>query len=313
VSSRDLPLKTLPSFAAVARLLSFSAAAKELHVSQSAMSQAMRSLEQAIGVPLFVRLTRRIELTEAGEILARAAQGALDDLNKAVRQIRGQTPQESFSVGALTSFGSQWLARRITKFCATCPDVDVSLYAVFEPRDMEQHHVDIAILYGDGHWKGHLSEEIFREYIFPVCHPRLLDGRQSCSLDELLNLPLLRDADPKHDYWPAWLSAAGLTNAHLRKGPRFDNLSDMITAVLDGDGVALARSALVADELKNGHLIRLSELNFRAQYSYYLVWPQKPRKPGITATFRSWLLAELQGTPGVLVSRTPVGPAARAG
>ena len=312
MSSRDVPLKTLPPFAAVARLASFSAAAKELHVSQSAISQAMRSLEDALGVPLFVRLTRRIELTEAGEVLARATQNALNELNKAVRQIRGQTPQESFSVGALTSFGSQWLARRITKFCTRYPDLDVSLYALFDPKDMEEHRVDIAVLYGDGRWKGHLSEEIFREYIFPVCHPRILEGRRSCTLEELLQLPLLRDADRKHDYWPSWLAAAGVGNARLPKGPRFDNLGDMIAAVTNGDGVALVRSALVSDELENGSLIRLSDLNFRAQYAYYLVWPQKPRKPAVTAAFRTWLLAELEGTPGVLTSRAAVDLAPRA-
>ncbi len=305
MSSRDIPLKTLPPFAAVARLSSFSAAAKELNVSQSAISQAMRSLEDALGVPLFVRLTRRIELTEAGAILAHAAQSALDDINRAVRQIRGQTPQESFSIGALTSFGSQWLARRITRFCTRCPDLDVSLYAISDPEDMEQHHVDIAVLYGDGRWKGHLSEEIFREYIFPVCHPALLEGKRLGTLDELLDLPLLRDADPKHNYWPQWFAAAGVNHARFPKGPRFDNLSDMITAVLKGHGVALVRSALVADELQNGSLVRLCDVNFRAQYSYYLVWPQRPRKPAIAAGFRTWLLTELEATPGVLTSLLP--------
>ena len=299
---RNIPLNTLRTFDAVARHTSFIAAAAELSISQSAVSQQIRSLERALGVPLFARLTRGVAPTDAGAVLARATRAALGELGRAIHEIRGNGPPESFSIGALTSFASRWLARRIAAFCAAHPELEVSVFAMLDPREMEQHQADIAILYGDGSWKGHLTEEIFREYIFPVCHPRLLQQHPLKSLDDLVRLPLLRDADPKHDYWPGWLAAAGVDHAKLSRGPRFDNLSDMITASVHGQGIALVRSALVIDEIEQGSLVRLFDIDFRAQYSYYLVWPKEAGKPELTSAFRQWLLTELQGTPGVLAS-----------
>jgi LysR family glycine cleavage system transcriptional activator len=302
-----VPLKTFRAFDAVARHGSFGAAADELCVSQSAISQQIQSLERALGVPLFRRMTRRIELTDAGSTLASATRSALENIYRAVQQIQGQPQHEGFSIGALTSFSSRWLTRRISRFCAALPQLDVSIYPVFDPKDMEQHRVDIAILYGDGSWKGYLSEEVFREYIFPVCHPSLLAGRPVRAVQDLLSLPLLRDADPQHDYWASWLAAAGCAAARPSGGPKFDNLSDMITAAADGHGVALVRSALVVDEIQEGRLIRLFDLNFRAQYAYYLVWPKHPGRPEIAAIFRRWLLEEFESTPGTVPIRVAHG------
>jgi LysR family transcriptional regulator, glycine cleavage system transcriptional activator len=295
-----MPLKNFRAFDAVARHGSFRAAADELCVSQSAISQQIHSLETALGLPLFRRMTRRIELTEAGSTLASATRSALESLYRTVQQIQGRPQHEGFAIGALTSFSSRWLTRRISRFCAALPQLDVSIYPVFDPKDMEQHRVDIAILYGDGSWKGYVTEEVFRENIFPVCHPSLLAGRQVTTAQDLLSLPLLRDADPQHDYWPAWRAAAGADAARPSGGPKFDNLSDMITAALDGQGVALARSALVADEIQEGRLIRLLDLNLRSQYAYYLVWPKHSGRPEITAIFRRWLLEEFESTPGII-------------
>jgi LysR family glycine cleavage system transcriptional activator len=295
-----MPLNTFRAFDAVARHGSFRAAADELCVSQSAVSQQIQSLENALGVPLFRRLTRRIELTDAGRTLAAATRCALENLNRAVQQIKHQPEHKGFSIGALTSFSSRWLTRRISRFCAALPQLDVSIYPVFDSKDMDQHRVDIAILYGDGSWKGHVSEEVFREYIFPVCHPALLTDQRVENVQDLLSLPLLRDADPLHDYWPSWLAAAGCNAVRPSGGPKFDNLSDMITAAVDGQGVALVRSALVTDEIQEGRLIRLFDLNFRAQYAYFLVWPKHPGQPEISAVFRRWLLEEFRSTPGVV-------------
>jgi LysR family glycine cleavage system transcriptional activator len=299
-----MPLKTLRAFDAVARHGSFRAAADELCVSQSAISQQIQSLEKALGVPLFRRMTRRTELTDAGRTLAAATRSALENLNRAVQQIKQRPEHEDFSIGALTSFSSRWLTRRISRFCAALPQLDVSIYPVFDPKDMDQHRVDIAILYGDGSWKGHVSEEVFREYIFPVCQPALLAGQRVEKVQDLISLPLLRDADPQHDYWPSWLAAAGCNATRPSGGPKFDNLSDMITAAVDGHGVALVRSALVTDEIQEGRLIRLFDLNFRAQYAYYLVWPKHPGRPEITAIFRRWLLQEFESTPGIVPGAT---------
>jgi DNA-binding transcriptional LysR family regulator len=299
---RNVPLKALRAFDAAARHASFSGAARELSITQSAVSQQIRLLEDVLGTPLFRRLVRQIELTSAGELLARATGGALDQISHAIRQIQGRAAQETFAIGALASFSSRWLARRITSFCEKHPHLDVSLYSVFDTGEMEQCHADLAILYGDGSWKGHLMEEVFREYIFPVCNRKLAGTQRVRSAHDMLELPILRDADPKHDYWPTWLAASGVTQTRLMRGPKFDNVSDMITAALDGQGVALVRSALVDDEIRQGSLVRLLNVNLRAQYSYYLVWSKRPTKPEATAAFRSWLLAQLGATPGVVVA-----------
>jgi LysR family transcriptional regulator, glycine cleavage system transcriptional activator len=300
VNSRPIPVKALRTFDAVARHTSFSAAAEELHLTQSAISQQIRSLEEVLGVALFARLTRRIELTKAGEILANATHEALAKIDRATFEIRGEAPHQSFCIGTLPSFASRWLAKRISRFCEELPGLDVSVYPVEEPREMERCRADIALLYGDGMWVGHLSEELFREYLFPVCSPRLIEGRTPKRARDVLAFKLLREADPRHDYWPAWLAAAGVSQAKAAVGPKFDNLSDVITLALEGQGIALLRSALVSDELESGHLVRLFALKFQSPHSYFLVWPLKPRKPETVALFRQWLIAELRSTPGIL-------------
>lgn len=151
---------------------------------------------------------------------------------------------------------------------------------------------DLGILYGSGRWRGFNSEELFRETIFPVCSPDLLSPG-SCAVDDIFGFTLLRDADVKHEYWPAWLAAAGARKRVVAKGPRFDNLSDMIAAAVEGQGVALVRGLLVADDLRSGRLVRPFATEIPARYAYHFVWSKTERNRIGGLAFRNWIITEM--------------------
>jgi LysR family glycine cleavage system transcriptional activator len=287
------PLQTLRSLEAAARLLSFTAAADELHVTQSAVSQQIRQLEQSLGKRLFHRLTRRLALTPEGEIFVAAAKQALAFIAQAVVELGSGTLSVDLLIAAVPSLSSRWLVPRLPRFRSLNPNLDVTIYPAFEPAEIEQCRADVGILYGDGNWPGYQIEKLLTESIFPVCRRDLLKNRRLTSVDDIFSFTLLRDADPRHEYWPSWLAAAGARQRSVRRGPRFDNLSDMVAAALDGQGVALVRSALVLDDLRSGRLVRLFATQLPAQFSYYMVWPRHPTNLPLTLIFRDWVVREM--------------------
>ncbi|WP_137388563.1 LysR substrate-binding domain-containing protein [Rhodoligotrophos defluvii] len=290
--SRLPPLQTLRAFEAATRLGSFTAAARELNITQSAVSQQIQLLESALGRPLFRRLPRRLALTSAGELFAPAVRQALDLIGEAADRMHGDARPRELAVAVVPSLSARWLVSRLPLFHALYPDIDVSIYPAFEPSDVETCGADLGILYGGGRWRGVSCELLFRENVFPVCRPDLVSQPLE-SVDEIFGLPLLRDADARHEYWPAWLTAAGARRRVVDRGPRFDNLSDMITAATEGQGVALVRSLLVRDDLRAGRLERLFATEIPARYAYYLVWPKNARELAAGRAFRDWIIQKM--------------------
>lgn len=256
------------------------------------MSQQIQLLEDALGKPLFERLTRRLVLTHAGELYAPTVRQALDMIGEVTDHVRGDTRLSDLSIAVIPSLSTRWLVSRLPRFRTRHPDIDLAVFPAIEPAEIHDCGADLGILYGSGRWRGFRSEELAKETVFPVASPDLLSPG-SCTVDEIFGFTLLRDADVKHEYWPAWLAAAGARKRLVAKGPRFDNLSDMITAAVEGQGIALVRGLLVADDLRSGRLVRLFEIEVQARYAYHLVRSKTPRNRIAGLVFRDWITAEM--------------------
>lgn len=290
------PLQTLRAFEAAARLRSFTAAARELNITQSAVSQQVQLLEEALGRKLFDRLTRRLVLTHAGELFTPTVRQALDMIAEVTSHVRADAPASDLSLAVIPSLSTRWLVARLPRFRERHPGIDLALFPAIEPAEMQECGADLGILYGTGRWRGFRSEELLRETIFPVCSPsfRRTGFRE---IDDIFGCTLLRDADVKHEYWPSWLAAAGARKRVVTQGPRFDNLSDMIAAALDGQGIALVRGLLVADDLRTSRLVRPFKTEIPSRYAYHLVWSKAPRNRIAALAFREWITEEMAAHP----------------
>jgi LysR family glycine cleavage system transcriptional activator len=283
------PLGALHAFEAAARLLSFKAAAAELHVTPGAVSQQIKLLEDRLGVVLFLRRARSIQLTEAGRLLLPPAQRAFRLLSDAVVRVRESDASKVLTVSLLPSFASHWFVPRLGSFSARHPEIDVRISATQLLADLERDDVDIAIRYGLGHYPGLHVEHVLAEELFPVCSPALLKGAVPLKqLEDLARHTLLHDEARQE--WPLWLTAAGVKNVDATRGPSFSLWDLALLAAVAGHGVALGRSTLTAQYLKTRQLVRPFKISSPAALGYYFVClPERVKEPKIMA-FRSWLL-----------------------
>jgi LysR family transcriptional regulator, glycine cleavage system transcriptional activator len=289
-------MQTLRAFEAAARLLSFTAAAAELNITQSAISQQIRLLEHELGATLFDRRTRRLVLTRSGVRFATAAKRAITLIAEAAHEIGHARRVSELAIATIPSFASRWLVPRLPEFQARHPIIEVSVFPAFEPHEIELSDADLGILLGDGSWRGYRTEKLATETVFPICRPEI--AAKLKEPEDLFQYTLLRDADARHEYWPDWLAEAGTSRQTVTRGPRFDNLSDMVAAALDGQGIGLVRSAIAEAELKTGRLVRPFALEVPARYSLYLVWAKRPANRAAALAFRDWLRPQVETIPG---------------
>jgi LysR family glycine cleavage system transcriptional activator len=284
------PLNALPSFEAAARHLSFSKAADELHVTHGAVSRAIRNLEKHLGVQLFTRSVRAVRLTPMGMSYAADVRQILDQLAAATLATTGQQ-SSVLNVSTLDTFASKWLVPRLFKFRRENPGIDVRLSTSEKLADFVSDGIDIAIRYGRGQYPGVVSELLMKEDVFPVCSPKLLEGPH----------PLRTPADLKHhtlihdDFhidWAMWLRMSGIGDIDPHKGPSFNSSEHVLQAAVQGEGVALGRSALVAEDLSTGRLIKPFSLSLPTELAYYIVYPPASLKRSRVKVFRDWLLIE---------------------
>ena len=288
------PLNTLPSFEAAARHLSFSRAADELRVTHGAVSRAVRNLEDHLGVQLMIRATRSVRLTPIGASFAAEIRGVLEHLAAATSAATGQT-SGIVSVSTIDSFAARWLMPRLSRFRRVHGDIDVRVATSERLADFVSDGIDIAIRCGGGQYPGLSAELLMKEDHFPVCSPKMLKGRY----------PLRRPADLArhtllHDVftvdWAIWLHSAGIDNVDPHRGPTFLSSDHAIQAAVRGEGVVLGRSALVADDLAAGRLVRPFELSLPAGFAYYVVYPQHALQRPCVKAFRDWLVADCDKT-----------------
>ncbi len=285
------PLNALRAFEAAARHLSFTRAAAELHVTQAAISHQVKALEQHLGRKLFRRLNRALLLTDDAQAYLPSVSRAFTLLNEATGNLLSKKSPGPLTVSALPSFAARWLVPRLGRFRQVRPDIDLRIDPSAELSDFSGDDVDVSIRYGRGKYPGLRTDWLMTEDIFPVCSPLLLAGAQALREPRDLEHHVLLH-DDGHGDWRTWLLAAAADGVDPTRGPIFTDSGMLIQAAMAGQGVALARGVLAADELAAGRLVRPFALSLPTEYAYYLVCPQDRAEQPKIAAFRDWLLGE---------------------
>jgi LysR family glycine cleavage system transcriptional activator len=291
--SRRLPsLNALKAFEAAARHQSFTKAADELCVTQGAVSHQVKALETDLGLRLFRREHQRLVLTDGGQMYFGVVRNSLDSLAAGTERLLQEQNDAVLTVTTSPNFASKWLVDRLSRFSADHPEIDLRISASLRHVDFTRDDFDLAIRHGEGRWPGLHVTRLCEEELFPVCSPDLLKGKNALRrAAELRRLTLLH-LDDKND-WVKWLDAAGLGRDAPVKGPVFNQASMVIDAAVDGQGVALARSALVSRNLVSGRLVRPFELALKVDYAYWIVCPTPNASLAKVSAFREWLLSEV--------------------
>ncbi len=284
-------LNGLRAFEAAARHLSFTLAAEELNVTQTAISHQIRRLEEELGLKLFIRQSRALALTpEAADYLP-GIRAAFQDLRTATDRLLRKGDDRVLTISTLTSLAVKWLLPRLSSFQEKHPDIDVRITTSTELVDFRASNVDAAIRYGQGRWPGLDAEWLMAEHLFPVCSPKLLTGERALRQPEDLKHATLLHTSSTVDDWRLWLTAAGLP-AHLsqNRGLTFDLAFMTIQAAIDGLGVAMGHTAYVADDVANGRLVVPFDVSMPSA-GYYFVTPQDRPATAKLDLFRDWLRA----------------------
>jgi LysR family transcriptional regulator, glycine cleavage system transcriptional activator len=290
-------LETLRIFAVAARHLSFTKAADELHLTQSAISHRVRALELELGTPLFTRLTRRIELTRAGRALAQRVNQAVGDIARAVADLNPCGNALRLTVTMGPSVASCLLVPRLPQFLAHNPDIELQLISDPQLIDLRAAGVDLAIRFGRGTYPGYAVTKLMQDFVLPVCSPGLVARHgKVATVDALLKLPLLHDSSTESDGsgsdWRTWLDQVGGPEAACLEGQRFSDARLVIEAAVHGLGVALARASLVADHLAKGTLICPLRRVVPTAFAYYLVGLPEAASQDKNVRFTGWLRGE---------------------
>ncbi|HEX6978461.1 MAG TPA: transcriptional regulator GcvA [Alphaproteobacteria bacterium] len=295
---RRLPsLDSLRVFEAAARHLSLTKASDELHVTQSALSHRIQALEAELGITLFRRYARRIELTPAGEILAAGVRRGLGEIMRALASIDPAGATTSLTISVLPSFATRWLIPRLGRFRSEHPEIDVRIAADPALVDFHKGNADLGIRFGRGRYPGLHTQLLMADAVFPVCSPdfrrRMGDLARP---DDLLRCTLLHDEAAESDGsgadWVSWFRHVGVHYPGADDGPRFNQAILALEAAASGLGVALARKSLVAGDLESGRLVRLWPEEAPTVFSYYIVCLPERVERGSTAIFIEWLRRE---------------------
>jgi LysR family glycine cleavage system transcriptional activator len=291
---RRLPsLNALKAFEATARHESFTRAADELCVTQAAVSQQVKILEAELGVRLFRRERQRLCITDAGRFYQDAVRDAFDRLALGTERLLQRQSSGALTVTTSPNFASKWLVHRLRRFSETHPEIDLRISASMHHVDFTREEIDLAIRHGNGQWPGMHVTRLCMETLFPVCSPQLAAGRHVLRAPrDLARHTLLHTNNT--DEWAEWLRKAGIEGADLKRGIVFNQASMAIDAAVDGQGVALARSALAAGDLLSGRLVRPFALSLEAPYAYWIVCPRPTAELPKILVFRNWLLKEAE-------------------
>ena len=307
------PLNALKAFEATGRLLSVKKAAAELNVTPAAVSHQIKALEDFLGVKLFLRRNRALELTEAARACLPKLREGFDNLAQAVERLRAQKGGGMLTVSAAPSFAARWLMPRLHRFLEAHPQMDVRISARLRQSaeggrrgvaaeratvDAWLADSDVAILYGRGDYPGFQVDKLFTLTITPICSPRLLTDPEH---------PLLRPADLRHQlllhddtgdlydgvsFWEVWLKAAGVQDVDLSHGAHFSHAVLAFEAAAEGHGVVATMPLLAESDLNAARLVTPFALRAPLESTYYMVCAEPVAGRKDVAEFRKWLLAE---------------------
>ncbi len=293
------PLNALRAFEAAARLGSFAAAAQELRVTDSAVSQQVRTLERYLGTRLFKRLPRGLLLTELGSTYLPFLTAGFDRLSEATRRLRSGGVGGLLTVATLPAFASGWLLPRITRFRERYPRIELLFKTRRTLADFRREDVDLAIRFGTGAGTDTRSIFLLAEDVFPVASPTLVSSaRLPMPVADLRALPLLHDVDahPHQPWmdWRSWFERAGLDAPAAPRGLQFTDSIVLLGAATAGLGVALGRGPNIEGLLARGQLVRLTQESWKAEWSYYLMAPAGNFSRPNVKVFVEWILEEAQ-------------------
>lgn len=293
-------LSSLYCFASAAKHLSFTEAADELHITQSAVSHRIRKLEGELGFKLFQRFTRRLALTEDGRRLFMVLRSALVDIDNEISNIRSQELDGTLNITAPPSFMGCWLLPRLPLFHAECPSVQITIKTRLDLVDFRTEAIDIAIYYGDGIYPGLSVTPLMQEMLTPVCTKEYADAHNLWDNPEgLRNCLLLHDgtAWPKAQYfseWEEWATHAGVTGLNFDNSYTFDRSDLAVNAAIGGTGVAIGRKMLVQRRMDSGELVAPFGITCTSCQSYYIATTRDQQETSRVAAFREWLIRQVE-------------------
>jgi LysR family glycine cleavage system transcriptional activator len=299
MSGRLPSLNGLRAFEAAARHLSFTLAANELNVTQTAISHQIRRLEEELGIRLFVRQNRALTLTLEARDYLPGVRAAFNDLRLATDRLLRKDSDHVLTISTLASLAAKWLLPRLSSFQEAHPGIDVRITTSTALVDFKSGDVDAAIRYGRGHWPGVRADWLTADELFPVCSPALLQGSKPLKCPEdLAHHTLLHSSGGYDDDWRLWLTAAGLpTDISRPPGLTFDLILMTVQAAIDGFGVAMGRTSYVEADIAKGRLVVPFKIALPADAGFYLVSPATRTDPPKLAAFRQWLGTASQNKP----------------
>jgi LysR family glycine cleavage system transcriptional activator len=295
-SAVDLPpLELLRSFEAAARRLSFTLAATELHLTQSAVSRQIQQLEASLGVLLFERRHRALVLTEAGGVMQRAVTDSMERLRDATARVRAGSAPRQVAITTTPGFASLWLIPRLARFTGSHPQVDVRVSATLEVLDLERSRVDVAVrLMPVSRGKG---PALFEESVVPLCSPALAKSLRKPA--DLANLTLLTVEYPDHSEaptidWEPWLKVMGLHDLRMKSTLRFTQYADAVGAAVAGQGVVIGRLPLLRELMREGRLVAPLGEGAASQRGYFVETSRRAAGNRDALEFAQWLREEAE-------------------
>jgi LysR family glycine cleavage system transcriptional activator len=285
---RNLRASSLKAFEAAARYMSFKLAAEELHVTATAISHQIKSLEQQLDCRLFIRKPRQVQLTDEGKELFTTLKRAFDDVDEVASRVKSRRSREVVTLGLGPIIGTRWLAPRLGAFWNQHPDIDLRLHHTNFPMQQSSDQFDLAIAWGDGHWPGMEVIPFISIEVTPVVAPGILQPLQAT---DLLTRPLIHQRDRQG--WQQWFQAAGIERIDDDIGTVIDDANLVLQTVLDGQGIALGILPFIEADLASGRLLRPFELAVDPGKAYYLIYRKSRLDKQAVNSVRRWLSAQI--------------------
>jgi LysR family glycine cleavage system transcriptional activator len=294
-----LPLNALRAFEAIARHMSFARAAEELHVTPAALSHQIRGLEEQLGLPLFTRRTRAIELTEAGRMLYPGLHAGFESVRGAVARLDRERSANILVISATVGLTAKWLMPRLWRFLHAHPEIDARVAATMKLADFAADGVDVAIRMSTGDHPDLYVEKLSDDSMLPVCSPRLVEQGLH-SADDLIRFPLIHHDIPMSmrapPRWADWVAAAGVSGIDATRGLRVNVADHALDAAVAGAGVSLSFKLIASDDVHAGRLVSPFGPELPLDVGYYFVCPKgHETRPNVRA-FHDWLYAEMAET-----------------
>ncbi|SHO54716.1 transcriptional regulator GcvA [Vibrio quintilis] len=283
------PLNSLRVFESAARHLSFTKAAEELFVTQAAVSHQIKSLEEFLGIKLFIRRNRSLLLTDEGQNYFFDIKDVFTFIQDATNKLLERSEKGALTISLPPSFAIQWLVPRLADFNRQQPDIDVRIKAVDKYEGSLLDDVDVAIYYGKGLWPGLRADKLYQEFLIPLCAPSLIhEGYAFQSLNDLQHHTLLHDESRKD--WQQFTRENGLELENVNYGPIFSHSTMVLQAAALGQGIALGNNVLAQPEVDAGRLVAPFDKVLMTDNAFYLVCHETQAHTGRIATFRNWML-----------------------